>query len=108
MDEDVGHVVTCDIDTTDLVHSLHPGPENHAPQHSRRAFAGQELEPGIRVQVLSIKDVFDNVELGRDGWRRDGGTMALESGENLIRFIVSTLSNKKTRMNRARMDTGTR
>ena len=66
VNEDVGHVVTGDVDSTDLVHGLHPSSENHASQNSRWTFAGEKLCPGVCVHMFSVKDVFDDVELSRD------------------------------------------
>jgi hypothetical protein len=68
VNEDIGHVVTGDVDTADLIHGLHPCSQYHPSKDSRWTSAGQQLGPGVRIHVFAVKDVFDDVELCYDSW----------------------------------------
>lgn len=86
----------CDIDTTDLVHSLHPSPKDHAPDHSSRTLASNELPPGIGLSILLIEDILDDRELGADARRVDGSSITFECSQDLVCFIVLAFANQQS------------
>lgn len=97
MNENIGHVITGDVNTADLIHGLHPCSQYHPSKDSRWPFAGQELSPGVCIHVFSIKDVFDDIELCFDGGRRNCGPVTFEDSEDFVSFVIPTLADEKTR-----------
>jgi hypothetical protein len=59
--------------------------------------ARQQLPPSIAVDILTIQDVFDDVELGLDRLRLGSSTVAFECCKDLASLVVFTLANQKTR-----------
>lgn len=62
--------------TADLVHHLHGSTQDHASKQPRWSAAGKQLPPGIAADILTVQDIFDDVEFGLDGLRLGSGTMA--------------------------------
>jgi hypothetical protein len=83
--------------TRNLIHHLHGSTQDHASKQSRWPAAGKQLPPGIAADILTVQDIFDDVEFGLDGWRLRSGTVAFERCEDLASLVVFAFTDEETR-----------
>jgi hypothetical protein len=96
MNKNISHIITRDIDPTNLIHSLHPRPQDHPPQNPTRPLAPHQLPPTVTIDMFAIKHVFDDIELRLYGGRGRGGAVAFESREDFVGFVVFALADEET------------
>lgn len=87
---------TFQVNTTELITSLHPRSQDHSSDDTRRATASEKLPPSIFERSLTVKNVLNDVELSPHGSGLWSGAVALQSGEDFKSFIVSALTDQQT------------
>lgn len=55
------------------------------------------MQPGITVDILTIQDVFDDVEFGLDRLRLGSSTVALQCCKDLASLVVFAFADQKAR-----------
>ena len=55
------------------------------------------MPPGVAVDILTVQDILDDVELGLDGLGLGGSTVAFECCKDLASLVVFTFADEKAR-----------
>lgn len=84
------------VDSTDLIHGLHPSTKTHASQHSTRALTTEQLPPRVCIHVFTVENILDDVVLRDDCWRFRSRTVAFQCCDDFERFFVLAFADQET------------